>query len=605
MENRHAVLLVRVSTEIQEFDAQIIDLEDFAKKKGYQHFKIIQTKESGLISLDQRSGTNDMFNFIKENPEYNTVFATEISRLARRQSTLHVIKDWLVKNKVQLFLKDTDFKLLNEKNKLTTEGEMMFSLFGIFAETEITQKKMRFSREKKRLMAMGLSISGKLLFGYQRELTETKQNKLVHHEYNADIVRKIYNWYLNGIEGEKEVSINRIYLKCIELNYPKYTHSKRNINKLLKEEAYTGYKITNNKWKNPMYKFDDTEEQYHSSSNEIYYGDPIISRETFDAVQLKLKQKNTTVDKSIKHVTLLAKLLVCPSCGKSFLGDYRIKEGLIKHTYRCGSRSVPLKCKNTQAFSMSMLDGAIWTLIKSDLELLAKQIVENDPKEESIRQKHALENLEFKEKELKERVKKESQRYDVFINNPDSVEEGFFKKFEVKIKNLNDSIKQLKNEKAKIETAQSIRNEELNDIEFVINSNLTNIESSKLLLKKYINIFVKNIQVLLHGNRFTIISIEFNVHGNNYLQKTNQGNAIFHEAHYNNKTFVILDKKQTLKIRAVKTNINIDVVDEKTIKALRWELPIDSIFEPRTESHINMGVLKEFIELNYNKLKVY
>jgi hypothetical protein len=177
-----------------------------------------------------------------------------------------------------------------------------------------------------------------------------------------------------------------------------------------------------------------------------------------------------------------------------------------------------------------MLDGAIWTLIKSDLELLAKQIVENDPKEESIRQKHALENLEFKEKELKERVKKESQRYDVFINNPDSVEEGFFKKFEVKIKNLNDSIKQLKNEKAKIETAQSIRNEELNDIEFVINSNITNIESSKLLLKKYINIFVKNIQVLLHGNRFTIISIEFNVHGNNYLQKTNQGNAIFHEA---------------------------------------------------------------------------
>jgi hypothetical protein len=74
---------------------------------------------------------------------------------------------------------------------------------------------------------------------------------------------------------------------------------------------------------------------------------------------------------------------------------------------------------------------------------------------------------------------------------------------------------------------------------------------------------------------------------------------------YNNKTFVILDKKQTLKIRAVKTNINIDVVDEKTIKALRWEIPIDSIFEPRTESHINMGVLKEFIELNYNKLQVY
>jgi len=605
MEKRHAVLLVRVSTEIQDYDAQIIDLEGFANKKGYEHFKIIQTKESGLISLNQRSGTNEMFNFIKENPEYNTVFATEISRLARRQSTLHIIKDWLVKNKVQLYLKDTDFKLLNEKNKLTTEGEMMFSLFGIFAETEITQKKLRFSREKKRLMALGLSISGKLLFGYERHLTETKQNKLIHHKVNAEIVRIIYNWYLNGIDGEKEVSINKIYLKCIELDYPKYTHSKRNINKLLKEEAYTGFKTTNNKWKNPMYKFDDTEEQYHSSSNDIFYGDPIIPRKTFDEVQQKLKQKNSKVDKSTKHVTLLAKLVVCPTCGKSFLGEYRIKEGLVKNNYRCSSRSVALKCNNTQVISMSMLDSAIWSLIKSDLELLAKQIVENDPKEESIRQKLALENLEFKEKELRERVKKENQRYDVYISNPDSVEQDFFKKFEVKIKNLNESIKQIINEKAKIETAQSIKNEELNNIEFVINSNITNIESNKLLLKKYINIFVKNINVHLHGKRFTIISIEFNEHGNNYLEKQNNGIAIYHEAHYNKKTFVILDKKQTLKIRAVKSNIHIDIIDDKTIKALRWEIPLDKIFQSQTENNIQTGVLKEFIELNFKKLQVY
>jgi DNA invertase Pin-like site-specific DNA recombinase len=61
MGNRHAVLLVRVSTETQEYDAQIIDLEEFAKKKGYEQFKIIHTKESGLISIDQRSGTKLKF----------------------------------------------------------------------------------------------------------------------------------------------------------------------------------------------------------------------------------------------------------------------------------------------------------------------------------------------------------------------------------------------------------------------------------------------------------------------------------------------------------------------------------------------------------------
>ena len=605
MENKCAILLVRVSTEIQDYKAQVFDLESFAKKKGFTQFKKIETKESGLISIDQRTGTNEMFRFIEENPQYNTVFATEISRLARRQSTLHIIKDWLVKNKIQLFLKDSDFKLLNEKNKITTEGEMMFSLFGIFAETEITQKKLRFSREKKRLMAMGLSISGKALFGYERKMTETKQNKLIHHKENSDIVRKIFNWYLNGIDGAEEVSINKINMQCIKDNYPKYTHSKRNINKLLKEEAYTGFKITNNKWKNPMFKFGETEEEYLYSNNEIFYGEPIIDRDTFDAVQLKLKQKNTTVDKSNKHVTLLAKLLVCPTCGKSFHGDYRIKEGYVKHTYRCSSRSTPFKCSNSQVFSMTMLDGAVWSLIKSDLSLLARQIVENDPQDEVIKQKKALENLELKEYELREIIRKENQRFNIFINNPESAEPDFVEKFEAKIKKQNLALKKIINERAKIRTAQIIRNEELNDIDFVINSNLTNIERSKELLKKYINIFVEKIYVHLHNKRFSILSIHFTVHGNNRLVKQNEGIAEYIEASYNKNTFVILDKKQTLNIRAVKTNEKINIISNELIKVLNFEIALDKLFEPFEGNEYNKGILKEFIEFDFQKLEVY
>lgn len=606
MENKCAILLVRVSTEIQDYEAQIFDLESFAKNKGFDKFKKIETKESGLISIDQRTGTNEMFSFIEENPQYNTVFATEISRLARRQSTLHLIKDWLVKNKIQLYLKDSDFKLLNEKNKVTTEGEMMFSLFGIFAETEITQKKLRFSREKKRLMAMGLSISGKALFGYKRELTETKQNKLVHDDKNAEIVRKIFNWYLNGIDGVKEVSINKINMQCIKDNAPKYTHSKRNVNKLLKEEAYTGFKITNNKWKNPMHKFDDAEEEYLYSNNEIFYGEPIIDRETFDSVQLKLKQKNTTVDKSNKHITLLAKLIVCPTCDKAFQGDYRIKEGYIKHTYRCGSRSTPFKCSNSQAFSMSMMDGAIWSLIKSDLSLLAKQIVENDPQDEAIKQQKALDNLQLKENELREIIRKENQRFNIFIKNPESVELDFFEKFEIKINNYNLALKKIINERAKIKTAQLIRKDELNDIDFVINSNLNSIEYSKELLKKYINIFVGKINICLHNNRFTVLSIQFNVHGNNNLIKQNNGSsAQFVEASFNNVAYIIIDKKQTLKIKAVKTNQKIQIISNEIIKVLNFEIPLYSLFEPFEGDERNKGILKEFVEFDFQKLNVY
>jgi hypothetical protein len=75
----------------------------------------------------------------------------------------------------------------------------------------------------------------------------------VVNDEQATIVRTIFNWYINGLNNVKNPSIKAISLECIKLGYHKYTHSK-NVNKLLKEAAYTGFKTTNNKRKNP--KFD-------------------------------------------------------------------------------------------------------------------------------------------------------------------------------------------------------------------------------------------------------------------------------------------------------------------------------------------------------------
>ena len=44
---------------------------------------------------------------------------------------------------------------------------MMFTLYGMFAENEVKQRVERFTRKKRDLMEAGMSISGKLLFGYK------------------------------------------------------------------------------------------------------------------------------------------------------------------------------------------------------------------------------------------------------------------------------------------------------------------------------------------------------------------------------------------------------------------------------------------------------
>jgi DNA invertase Pin-like site-specific DNA recombinase len=68
-----------------------------------------------------------------------------------------------------------DFKLLDDNGKVNQQGEIIFTLFGLFAESEVKTKLERFVRKRKELMVMGLSIGGKLLFGYDRSKLEKKE----------------------------------------------------------------------------------------------------------------------------------------------------------------------------------------------------------------------------------------------------------------------------------------------------------------------------------------------------------------------------------------------------------------------------------------------
>ena len=68
--NKCSILLVRVSTLLQDYEPQIEDLKKYAKTMGYTKYKIIETKESGLVDLDKKVGTHQLFTFIKENPQY-------------------------------------------------------------------------------------------------------------------------------------------------------------------------------------------------------------------------------------------------------------------------------------------------------------------------------------------------------------------------------------------------------------------------------------------------------------------------------------------------------------------------------------------------------
>lgn len=555
MSNKYAVLLVRVSTQIQDYEPQIEDLKRFAKSRGYNNFHIIETKESGLVDFEKKVGANKLFKFITDNPDYKSVFATEISRLGRRQSVLHQIKEWFVKNKVQFYTKDTGYSLLDETGKPSPSGDMMFTLYGFFAESEIKQKKDRFIRARKLLMEQGLSISGKTLFGYERTRIDSGKTTLTIHKDNAAVVRTIFNWYLNGIsQTEKNVSVRRITLECIKRGFDKYTHSKRNVNKLLKEEGYTGGKITNNKKKNLSYTEGGNEEPYVVSNYRIKYP-VIVDSETFNLVQERLLKSNSNVDKSSKHITILSKLLVCSSCKGHYIANYRAVGGVNRSTYRCGARHKAYPCKNKQSISMSLIDGAVWGLIKTDLVLLSKAISKHNPNKDIAEKKH------FK-KELEKEIEAMGKEEDALMQSLNSLENmrgqtasKFIATLSQKVSKIQKETDSLKDEIAKIDMSLSVKNADFKGVYKTIKDNIEVIEQEKDLLKEYINLFVDEIEITLHSPQFSIIRVKIKdtVRLGRYNAPNDLKDRRYFEDELESYMSIILDKRNSKLISAYKT----------------------------------------------------
>jgi len=606
MDKKCAIILARVSTSVQDYEPQIEDLIKYAKSKGFTEHKIFNTKETGLADFKDKIGLNQLYEFINKNPKYDTVFATELSRFARRQSILHEIKEWFIKRKVQIYLKDTGYTLFDEYGKVTAAGEIMFTLYGYFAESEIKTKKERFSRSKRRLMEMGYSISGKTLFGYKRVEAENDKTTLVINEKDADIIRTIFGWYLHGIDSlRKQPSIKTIALECVKRGYPKYTHSKRNVNKLLKEEGYTGFKVTNNKRKNPNFESEERDEKYIITNSKIKYP-AIISEDTFKAVQLILKENNSKVDKSSQHTTILAKLIKCYACGSHLNANYRKTGNLIRNTYRCSSRAKVKPCSNRQSFSMSMIDSAVWCLIKTDLKLLAEMIKNLNPDANLAELNDYKKQLELKKEEIEAEVVliTTSMKNLAPRRNIDIAE--VMDSWEKKLSKLDKDMGKVEKELSNVQMSLSIKNEEMDNVYEVVSKNLVTIEKSKELLKKYINTFVESIEVVFHNPTYTIVKISFKIFSKPRINFLTNHSIKMDDAEIERFSYVLLDKSVTQNIKAVKTTKSVRFEKDNVVRVGQFKLPIGLLFEEIASDQLRRTpVLKEFKRLEFKKLNVY
>lgn len=375
--------IARVSTYIQDTKAQAETLENMAKQLGLTLEKTFETKESGFISLDKKDGFGLLQDYLKNN-RVKIVLVTELSRLARRKIILEQIKQWFLDNKIQLYVINISFSLFDDFGNVSSASDIVFSVFASMAESEMKEKKVRFKQAHRDLNQQGLSIVGKTLFGYTRVRMAVKVNgklrsKMEVNEDQAKQIRQIYEWYLNGINGDPtQCSVSKIRDECVALGFDRYLHSKRNVNKALKCVFYTGDLIeTQYPQKSPefwTYK-DTTAPKYVLSEPGTVRYPQIITKELFDAVQQKMKEATTIIAKgkggiytdiSRKHFGLLSKLIKC-QCGLYMAGDIKYGKGhtgkkVLIRNYRCTNH----KSHGVNSIPMRPLDFAVYSICRQN-----------------------------------------------------------------------------------------------------------------------------------------------------------------------------------------------------------------------------------------------
>lgn len=120
-------LLLRVSTNAQDYEYQHSTLTELCQRKGWEIVKVFANKVSGAKKNEERKEIVELIEFVKTN-QVDRVVATEISRIGR--DTLEALKtiEVLNENKVNLYLANYNIETLTSNGEVNPIARLILTI---------------------------------------------------------------------------------------------------------------------------------------------------------------------------------------------------------------------------------------------------------------------------------------------------------------------------------------------------------------------------------------------------------------------------------------------------------------------------------------------
>src|SRR3990172_195997 len=213
-----AAIYVRVSTHEQatqgySLNAQQEALENYAKALGYEIHEVYRDEGKSAKDMNRPQMTQMLAD--AETKKFSAIFIYKLDRFSRSIKdlilTIDKLKDWGI-----------DFVSLQDRIETTSaSGKLMFHIIGAFAEFErnVIGDRTKFGMQRKAHEGGFITKAPK---GYK-----LVNKKLVINESEADVVRSIFNKFLN-----EDISLTQL-----AKNYGLTTSG---LKKLLQNTTYIG-----------------------------------------------------------------------------------------------------------------------------------------------------------------------------------------------------------------------------------------------------------------------------------------------------------------------------------------------------------------------------
>ncbi len=475
-----AVAFYRVSTQKQDNDRQFADVRQYCKAYGFNLVQEFQETISGAAKLADRKELQVLLNYVDANkPQY--IICSELSRLARSQDAVTIIKGWTDKGICFISLKE-NIRTLNADGSVNPVTNLLLGILSAINAFELDTITYRVKSGLRKTVNRGTWIGGSVPYGF-----DVVDTKLVINPVEAENIRFMFQKYSEGWGSMK---------LAVWLNKQGFTSKQgkmwrdTTIYKILANSIYNGRRT----WNGEEMETPETK---------------IIEDYVFAAVQERLATKgnSTEINKHNKYGYLLAGKIIC-ACGQHFKGRYR------DNLYMCKSKKYGKGC-NIKSIKIDFLDEEL----KKKLMVNGSKLLNDNSG--IINQAKEMQNEVIL---LQEQIDAEKQTQNYLINNIAKIGQL---KFDQKFDASTDLVKQLQEKmneiniklshiKTKIMIPPAVAIIDPSKFEEVLNPNNKVFDSSifskviidKELVQKVIErIDIDNDKVdvlLINGNTFTI-----------------------------------------------------------------------------------------------------